>query len=272
MKSIETIAAELANGLTLDELREKQSALLTERRYVAPTTPEQQEALRKYWEGVMREPVTNTVLNVTRSTAPEKISYDEARRKVWKLICERAESLGHPFRFTDEQGAVIGKLIRYFINDRTCGLDLTKGLFVYGVPGCGKTEIMRILATFTKESELAKAFVFSDMSEIYAGAIADKNSDPITPNIQFDRCFDEIGLKVGEVNLWGNNIDINESIIYARYNRNRKFGQLTHVVSNHDSKRIEALLTARVFDRMKDLVQSVNYPGESNRGAKSANQ
>jgi len=180
--------------------------------------------------------------------------------------------LGHPFVFSQAQGEVIGKLIRYFINDRTCGLDLTKGLFVHGVPGCGKTEIMRILATFTEQSELAKAFVFSDMSEIYAGAIADKNSDPITPNIQFDRCFDEIGLKVGEVNLYGNNIDINESIIYARYNRNRKFGQLSHFVSNHSSEKMLSLLTARVYDRMRDLCQAVEYPGTSNRGAKSANQ
>ena len=61
-QSIDELARTLASGLTLDELREKQGALLTTARYVAPTTPEQQEALRSYWEGVMREPVPLKVI------------------------------------------------------------------------------------------------------------------------------------------------------------------------------------------------------------------
>lgn len=267
--NIEQLAAQLAGGLSLEQLRERQNMLSEGRRYIAEPSPEAEQRIREYWEQVNSEQPRPSAFNVVRSTAPEKIKYDDARRKVWKLICERSEQLGHPFVFADEQAALIRRLIQYTINDSECGFDLTKGLYLYGDPGCGKTEIAQILARFTTENELAKAFHFSNMAEIYAGAIADRNSDPVTPNIQFDRCFDDIGMKGGEVNLYGNNLDINEAIIYQRYLRNRRFGQLTHFVSNLDSQQIKQALSERVYDRMRDLCQSVKYPGASNRGKKS---
>lgn len=267
--NIDAIATQLAHGMSLEQMREKQAALSEGRRFISDPTPEQAERLRKYWEIVNSAVPRPSVLNVVRSTAPEKIKYQEARSKVWRMLCDRSEQLGHSFAFTDAQAAIVRRLIQYFINDPECGLDLTKGVYLYGEPGSGKTEIMQILARFTTEHELAKAFHFSNMAEIYAGAIADRNSDPITPNIQFDRCFDDIAMKAGEVNLWGNNIDINEAIIYQRYLRNRRFGQLTHFVSNLETIKVKEILTVRILDRMKDLCQSINYPGASNRGQKS---
>jgi len=117
-----------------------------------------------------------------------------------------------------------------------------------------------------RENELAKAFEMANMATIYAGARANKNSDPVTPQTCLDRCFDEIGIEVGPVICYGDPLDINENIIYQRYERNRRFGQLTHFISNNDSSVTASLLSDRIVDRMRDLCQSVFYPGESHRG------
>jgi len=264
-QNIDELARQLSAGLTLDQMREKQNALAQGRRYVHDEGDEARARLRAYAAQV-NAPRRENALVVVRSTRPEKIAYEAAKRAVWKILCERGEQLNRVFTFTDEQKPIVANLIRYFINDPECPYDLQKGIYLYGVRGTGKTEIMQALSRFTKENELAKAFEMANMATIYAGARANKNSDPVMPQTCLDRCFDEIGIEVGPVICYGDPLDINENIIYQRYERNRRFGQLTHFISNNDSSVTASLLSDRIVDRMRDLVQSVFYPGESHRG------
>jgi len=264
-QNIDELARQLSAGLTLDQMREKQNALAAGRRYIHDEGDEARAKLRAYAAQV-KAPRRENALVVVRSTRPEKIAYEAAKRAVWKILCERGEQLNRVFTFTDEQKPVVANLVRYFINDPACEYDLKKGIYLYGKIGSGKTEIMQALSRFTKENELSKAFEMSNMAQIYAGCRADKNSDPIAPNTCLDRCFDEIGKDIGPVLMYGEPLDINETLIYARYERNRKYGQLSHFVSNFQPIDIMQMLSERVTSRMKDLCTSIEYPGTDLRG------
>ena len=263
MEDINKIANALAHGMTLEEMREKQATLFTGERYVRPMTEEDEARLRAYWQKVYDAPPPNYAPR-QRVFKPEDITYDEARAQVWKLICRRAEELDTTFVFSPEQGAVVGQLIRYFINDPACKFDLKRGLYLYGEVGCGKTEIMALLSSWTGEKEFSKSFCVTNMTDLYNQARLDKNFDAVTQTLTLDRCLDDFLMKVGEVSQWGEPIDLNEVIIYQRNQRNQLYGQLTHIVSNHDPRIAFGMVAPRIADRLK-IFQSVHYPGKSKR-------
>jgi hypothetical protein len=159
------------------------------------------------------------------------------------------------------------KIIKYtdFINDPACEWPLTKGLFVYGMPGTGKTEVMQIFERFAALNSLPKAFSFTSMAEVYVKAKSDKGFDPVTPNIQLDRCFDEFGLHTGAVMTFGESLDINEAIIEARYKRFRQGGQLSHFISNMTTAEVQAAFSPMIFDRIRSMCTSVHFKGKSKR-------
>lgn len=269
MQDINTIAQQLAGGLSLDELRRRQSGAIAKDRV---KSPEEIEAEFKYWERVFAEkPISKGIPFVCRNTAQE-MEYEEARRKFWGIMQMRAAHIAtlennpaFEWVITPEFGEILRNLVKYFINDFTSKYPLTKGLFVFGENGTGKTETMQAFAAFTDRFELSKRFVFGSMSEVYYKARADKDFDPVTLNEQHDRCFDEFGRNVGPVIRFGDALDINEAIIEARYNRFRRYGQITHFVANMAPNEAEARLSPMVFDRLRSMCTSIEFTGKSKR-------
>jgi DNA replication protein DnaC len=236
-----------------------------------PATPEQIAATAAYWEKVFSETPKRYEGPAVRSIAPEAMDYETAKRKVWEILQQRAAQIEYldnePFRwqFDEQEKRILQNLTRYFINDPGCEWSLTKGLFLYGVPGTGKTEIMRAISRFCEENDLRKKFVFCSMSEIYTTAKSDSKYDSITPNVQFDRVFDEFGRMTGQVNQFGNLIDINETIVEQRYTRSRRYGQLTHFIANGTPNEINELFTPMVSDRLRSMCTGVYFKGKSKR-------
>ena len=170
MEDINKLAAQLAGGLSLDELRSRQSGVIAKERV---KSPEEIEAEHKYWTKVFAErPVKQAALMVCRNTAQE-LDYEDARRKFWAIMQVRAAHIAtlennqdFEWIITPEFGAIIRGMVKYFINDRTSNLPLTKGLFVFGENGTGKTEVMQAFSRFTETYDLTKRFVFGSMSEV----------------------------------------------------------------------------------------------------------
>lgn len=270
MKDINQLATELANGLTLEQLRERQQAS-AERRPHYERSQEAQQAEVEYWRMVFSTEPRKNELFVTRSTKQE-MDFSDARKKFWVVLQERAARIAQiendpafQWVFGEDDKRIIQNLIRYFINDPSCEYPLTKGLFLFGQNGTGKTEMMQALSRFTIENDLSKTFVFSSMSDEYTRAKSDKDYDPVTINAQFDRCFDEFGRYMGPVKRFGDDLDINEAIIEARYNRFRKYGQLTHFIANMTPNEAKETFTPMIFDRLRSMCTSVEFKGQSKR-------
>ncbi len=265
---INTIAAELAHGLSLEEMRRRQNGGISVT--PAPRTPEQIQAEADYWQRVFTEPERSAALMVARRTVQE-MDYETARKKVWALLqlraahIEQIENAPFSWQFDEEMKAHVRNMTRYFINDPDCEWPLTKGLFLFGMPGTGKTELMQVFARFCEENMLSKQFNYCNLSETYTRAKSDKDFDPITPNVQFDRAFDEFGRHVGPVLRFGEPLDINEAIIEQRYERQRRYGQLTHFIANVTPNDVENAFSPMIFDRVRSMCTGVSFTGKSKR-------
>jgi len=267
MNDINQIAHELANGLSLEQLRARQDG---PRWATSEPSPEAAARLEEYWNNVFTRPVKQSPIMMTRRHAQE-MDYEVARKKVAALFNRRADEIertGQPFKWEIPKGGelsgIIQNMIRYFINDPSCEWPLYKGLLVYGLPGAGKTEVMGIMQRFTVEEKLTKAFVMTSMTDIYTKARTDKQYDPMAA-VQSDRCFDEFLRTAGSVNYYGDQIDLNEVLIEKRYVRNRNYGQLTHFITNGDTATAKDMLSEMLFDRIKGMCTGVRFPGESKR-------
>lgn len=266
---IDALAKELAGNLSLDEMRRKQGGTLStggvpKLAELVPITEEGRKHLERLRGDAQPAPPQ------TRSLQ-QPMSWEDARRKVWALFEMRAahisqiEDRDFNWAFDENDLETIRNMIRYFTNDRSCAWPLTKGLFVYGLPGTGKTEIMQVMEKFTRENDLPKSFEFTSMSETYTKAKVDSKFDPITPNIQLDRCLDEFGRYTGAVTNFGESLDINEVIIEQRYPRYRNGGQLTHIIANISPNQTAPILSGMIFDRIGQMCTSVYFKGQSKR-------
>lgn len=262
---IDKIAAELAHNLSPDQLREQ-----WEKRQSGERRSEISEAERQYWRAVFEQDAQNALFVRVRKFEPE-MTYDEARRKFWAVLQFRAAAIEtlseQPFSwvFTDEEKTILQNIVRYFINDPESAYPLCKGLFVYGAPGTGKTEIMQAAQKFCESNDLKKSFRFTSMSAVYIQTKTDKDFDPVTENIMYDRAFDEFGRNAGAVIRFGDSLDINEAIVELRYERWKRYGQLSHFIANATPNEVEALFSPMVFDRIREMCTSVLFPGKSKR-------
>ena len=270
-QDINQIAAELAGGMSLQDLRKAQADYTSRQPAAAEKTPEQIAAEIQYWDRVFAPRPEKPSLAIVRRTAQE-MGYEEARRKFWAVLQLRAAHTAvienrpeFEWRFDDGEKLILANLVRYFINDPASAYPLTKGLFLFGQNGTGKTEMMRAFSRFTAEYDLSKKFEFSSLSEIYTHARSDKEYDPVTPNLQFDRCFDEFGRFIGPIVRFGEPLDITEAIMEGRYNRFRTYGQLTHAISNMATNEAQAAFSPVIFDRMRQMFSSVQFKGTSKR-------
>ena len=269
--NIDELARQLAGNMSLEQLRARQSGGV----YVsepAKQTPEQQAKAAEYWQRVFSDvaPV-QTPLMVSRRTVQE-MDYEAARKKVWALLQLRAAHIAdlenNPefrWQFSDDDRANLQNIVRYFVNDPACAYPLTKGLFLYGAPGTGKTEVMQVMERFCRENSLTKSFEFTSLSAIHIQTKAEKDHDPIMKNVQNDRCFDEFGRFVGPVIRFGESLDINEALIEMRSQRFKRYGQLSHFIANTTPNEMKDAFSPMIFDRLRSMCTSIHFKGESKR-------
>ena len=188
------------------------------------------------------------------------------------MIKDRAMQIGavrncdYKILLTKDQGEVITNLIKWLINDPSGELDLAKGFWLFGKPGVFKTEFVRLMQDFSENNKLTKAFRYTDWSMEYDIALMDnKGGDIIQVNQMFNRCFDEFGRKTMPINRFGNKVDANEAIIESRYVRFKRYRQITCFVSNYHPASIQKILSEMAFDRIREMVKSIEMPGESYR-------
>ena len=266
---IDKIALQLAGGLTLEQLREKQGGNPYETRFEqSPTIPITDEG-RAHLQRVATERPIQTQLPARQIV--QEMEYDAARKSFWGVMQVRAFELSQiecrefEWQLSNEASERIKNIVKYFINDPESAYPLQKGLFVMGAPGTGKSEVMGIAARFCAENKLSKEFEIASMSKIYVKAKIDKDFDPVTPYTQFNRCLDEFGRHVGGVVRFGDSININEAIIEERYERMKRYGQITHLIANMTTQEAADHFPPMVFDRLREMCTSVVFAGQSKR-------
>ena len=201
------------------------------------------------------------------------MSYDDACNSFKEIRLQRGieirNKVNPDFKLTlnETDVMIIENLLRYFINDPNSKLLLHKGIWLFSKAGVGKSEFMNLFSIFCKKNKLSKSFEFINISEEYTRARNDKNCDNITKLSQGNKCFDEFLFQYGEVNSYGNKINLNEALIESRYIKSQNYCQLTHLTSNVTPNEAlsEKLLNLRIIDRLNSMCNLLFWEGDSKR-------
>lgn len=261
---IDKIALELAGGLSLDQLRQRQ-----EKRFSTQKTEAITERGKEYLAKLAMQRQTSN--QKVHAQIWQEMSYEEARKSFWGIMEARAceistiENREFNWHVSNELAIIIKSMLQYFINDTQSEYPLNKGLFICGLPGTGKSEFMEMFSRFCTDNKLSKEFKISSLSSIHTRAKSEKGFDPIMPYVQFNRCFDEFGRHIGPIVRFGDSLNINEAIVEERYERNKRYGQITHFVANMTPNDVKELFPPMIFDRIRAMCSSVVFPGESKR-------
>lgn len=168
------------------------------------------------------------------------ISYKEARPILWEIMKLRLEKQGRKFVGEPSEILIIQNLLKYFICDPSSEYDLTKGIFLFGNTGVGKTFLMECFKTFVDKTKCRDGFQMiktSELAEEMAKGIDSKFTSPLkirekykNGNWFFDDLGDDEPLRI--VN-YGNEIGILGNILTKREADFMKNGaNVTHLTSN----------------------------------------
>lgn len=194
MQKIDEIAIKLANGKTLEQLREEQ-ANFENRRQGQGMTAEQKAKAEMYLSKVTAE--TPKV-----QTSFTSLSYDDTR----KILAAELDKRG--FKVNDNNRHIIQSLCAWLSGNSLTNekgeiiLDAKKGIFLCGGTGNGKTTLVKTLQNiaFNTPQYRFRFFKMRYVSDML-GQMA-KGDIPTAEDFKCNWCFDEVGadyLKVEKV-------------------------------------------------------------------------
>lgn len=168
------------------------------------------------------------------------------------------------------------KLYLYFTrNEAKCneyGIDIKKGLWIFGDVGCGKTIAMKVFQDFCGYnqhlgSRRFSMYWFQKVKKDYEDKERRKYfTESYGYDAKKDICFDEF-LKRANIKDFGIIENIAEMIIDERYERFMNDGFITHITTNYPPTYVaeNKLLDVRTLDRCTQMFNIIEWKGGSKR-------
>lgn len=148
-------------------------------------------------------------------------------------------------------------------------LDPSKGLWLYGNIGTGKSTMLEIVRRFCSmvrpkdEKGFPYSFRTTNAVEI-CGEFAERGYEGIKTYIDSPRqAFDEVGAECVPTGHYGTQLNVIQYILQHRYDN--RFDNFTHVTTNLTKKQITERYDGRIYDRCKEMFNFVEMSGKTFR-------
>lgn len=193
-----------------------------------------------------------------------------------KLIIDFAKKSIPDFEIDSSNIEIFRMLCLYFSNDPEFekthhNFALRKGIILAGPVGCGKTTLLNLFKRNTVNSfnvhscrEIAGEYTATkdggyEVIEYYS------NLSPVAYGTYFDQthigtCFDDLGTESAKKHF-GNQVNIMEDIILARYDRGIR--NKTHFTTNLSADEIEEMYGQRVKSRLREVCNFMTFETQS---------
>lgn len=244
-----------------------------EKVYLDRLSREERPTLAEYIRRVLD---TDFVLHVPQR--PGKTPYAIARKMLWQIISFRLQSESLEWKRDHFNTEVVQKLLCWF-----CGLEgevgtplgvvqadlpLSKGIWLSGPPGVGKTFIMECLAvTMAAVYQRRRCFRIVNMKSLEQKLRSSKDVAVLDKHFKSIWCLDDVGFEA-KSNIYGNEVEPFETIINERYQRHESLREKTFVTSNYPmTDATGKSVVGQVYDerlarRVKAMFTEIRFLGE----------
>ena len=201
-----------------------------------------------------------------KTLSPEYIS--ELRTLLSFVIKEQIPD----FIYDQNNTNVIKNLFLYF-TEQVGDYDLSRGIWLMGGNGTGKTSLLRIFSEFGKKRY--NGFRVYDCSKVANDYAMNGDLDVYTYNHNgysgraVNMAFDELGRETIPSNYFGQKLNVMQHILHIRYNLWRSDGIQTYITTNCDVEEIHQLYDNDndrfISDRVREMYNVIHLGGESRR-------
>lgn len=183
------------------------------------------------------------------------ISFDDGRKLLWQIM----KLIAPEFKVTNHNKPIIQSLIKYFLRHRDCEYDLTKGLYLYGNVGRGKSTLMELFSKFTEGLRLFP-FQIVSCKKIAFDISQSQKTESMSNYFSGHYCFDDFGYEES-YKLFGNDINVMEEIMVQRYDKNNR----TFVTTNLKPDDIAGKYGMRMASRALEMFNFIFLDGPDYR-------
>lgn len=177
------------------------------------------------------------------------------------------------FVIDDRNREIVANLFNYFL-----GLDgrydLSKGLWLMGDVGTGKSSLMYIFSTFMQKM-LRNGFKVHICAKVSNDYSVNGDLDAYTYNLSgysgvpVPMCFDELGRETIPANYFGQKLNVMQHILHIRYSIWQTSKVKTYITTNCDTELVHELYDGSsdrfISDRCREMFNVIAMTGSSRR-------
>lgn len=195
------------------------------------------------------------------------VNHFELTNTIQYLQNKGKQQFGNHFKIYSEDYEIIYKLLCWLVRDKaSCdkiGVSLSKGILLLGPIGCGKTSLMKLLASQSADD---RKYIIKPAREI-SMEFSKQGYDVINKYSRTSRshvpiCFDDLGVEP-PMRYFGDPINVLGEILLSRYELfiNKKI--LTHGTTNLNAQELEQRYGNRVRSRLREMFNLIAFPKEA---------
>ncbi len=193
---------------------------------------------------------------------PYPIDFGAARELFWHIYKRKVGS--NPVLDGNLKEQIRG-LILYFIGHPNSPFPGSKGIYLFGDVGVGKTGMLEAFSVFTQTLNY-KYFRISNVRDISFRIQRRKDTSLMDSFITGNWCFDDLFADQEESKIYGNATDVSKVLIEQFYIHGWRQGKKIHVTSNIEPEEVQKQISdPRFVDRVREMMTPIELIGKSKR-------